>query len=1408
MTDETTTELSGTDIAIVGMAGRFPGAADTRQLWMLLRDGRSGITRFTDDELRAAGVSEQLLADPAYVRAGAVLDGVDLFDPAFFGLSAKEAQLLDPQHRLFLECSWTALEDAGCDPARFDGLIGVFGGAAWSTYLTNNLLPNEALVASTGEMAIGLANEKDSLTTRVSHILGLAGPSMAVQSYCSTSLVAVATAATSLAAGECDLALAGGVSVQVPHRVGYLYQEGGMTSPDGGCAAFDESALGTPVGSGVAVVALRRLADALRDGDRVYAVIRGWAVNNDAGRKVGFTAPGVGGQAAVVAEALASAGLEPGDIDYIEAHGTGTALGDAAELAALQKVFDGQSCLVGSVKTNVGHLDRAAGATGLIKAALSLHHEQLSATLNFRTPNRQLRLGGASLEVVTGLRDWSRNALPRRAGVSAFGIGGTNAHVVLEEAPATVRATTGGTGVELLVWSGRTASAADQLTRRLARRLNGDTTPGLLADAAYTLQVGRSVCEHRRFLVAVDTASAAAALRSEQDVAARQESRTDRPLWLLAPGRHADLGWARRLYATEPVFREAIDACLAWAAVPDLAVSPPPVAAFAVAYGLGCWLRDHGVDAAAVLGHGPGAAAAACLAGVLTLPDALAAALAAADGTAPAGLAAADGTDPAALAAWLRSHVTFTAPAIPVRSPLTGQPLDDAAARDPQVWAHLLTAVDLDAAVPVGDEEAVLLELGADGRLLERIGGPGGHAGLRLCLNGGPADAQQAAYALIGGVWLAGVPVDWARLRQERPLRKVDLPGHPLDRRRYWIDPPATVPSPGPATLLPAASAAEEISAETGFLNVPAWAPVRSPEPEAWPVTPYVLLLAGDDPVGPDLAAGLTELGAAVTVVRPGRQARLAEDGCVVDPACPDHHADLVSWAQQRTGDRPVLAVHLWALDAMAYPDRAALLGFASVAALARALGESTLDGPRLIAVTRRAGAAAPGDVPDPDQAAIAPVCLVASQEYPGLLCRAVDLGGSAESVVAALLEEIRRPAHEPAVALRDGARLVARYTPAPPPVAALSAIRTGGTYLVTGGLGDVGPILAAFLAERGAARIVLTTRGGRDTMPPALRAVTGAGAAVEIAVADVTDPVRMREMVADLTRRYGRVDGIVHAAGDTGIDGFVALRDLGEADIVRHFAPKLGGARTLRDVLAELPPAQSPDFCLLFSSVAAVLGGIGFAAYAAANAAMSALAAATAATPGATRWQAVQWDTWAPTAARLSGGRGTAFVAYAMTVEQSTAALDRALASAYPMLMATATDPALRLASRLPAPARATAAVVRFPRPDLAQPYVPPAPGAEARLAAIWAEQLGLQQVGAQDHFFDLGGNSLLGLQMLTTVAREFGTRLPAVALFEAPSVHSLARLLQPTPAAPAAPATAALAAAPAPSRIPPGPA
>ncbi|HVT16282.1 MAG TPA: amino acid adenylation domain-containing protein [Thermoanaerobaculia bacterium] len=642
----------GEVVAVVGLAGRFPGAPSVGAFWRNLRQGVESITFFAGEELVAAGVDAGLLADPNYVKARGFLDGVDLFDAAFFGYTPREAAILDPQQRLFLEVAWDALENAGYDAGSWDGAIGVFAGAGMNTYL-GHLVSHPDLLASVGGFQAMIGNDKDFLPTRVSYKLNLKGPSLNVQTACSTSLVAVHLACQQLLHGECDMALAGGATVLLPLRAGYLYEEGGILSRDGHCRPFDAGAGGTVGGSGVAAVVLKRLADALDDGDTVYAVIRGSAINNDGAAKIGFTAPGVEGQAAVIAQALAVAGVDPATVGYVETHGTATALGDTIEIAALTQAFGAAKpgpgwCGLGAVKSNVGHLDTAAGVAGLIKAVLALHHGEIPATLHFTAPNPRLDLGAGPFHVVDRLTRWPAASFPRRAGVSAFGIGGTNAHVVLEEAPAAGPPAAPARPAQLLVLSAQTAAALEEATGNLARHLAA-TAELSLADAAYTLQVGRKAFSHRRILLCHEREEAAAALaeRDPRRLATGFTESFARPVAFLFPGGGAQHpGMARGLYEVEAVFRRHLDDCLGrldpllgFDLRPDLfpvaehveqaerrlqrtSIALP--ALFAVEYALAQLWMSFGVRPQAMIGHSLGEYPAACLAGVMSLDDALA----------------------------------------------------------------------------------------------------------------------------------------------------------------------------------------------------------------------------------------------------------------------------------------------------------------------------------------------------------------------------------------------------------------------------------------------------------------------------------------------------------------------------------------------------------------------------------------------------------------------------------------------------------------------------------------------------------------------------------------------------------------------------------------------------------------
>jgi amino acid adenylation domain-containing protein len=644
------TRPEGSEIAIIGMAGRFPGSKDLEEFWRNLCQGVEAVSFFSDQELIEAGVGPALLNDPNYVKAGVVLDDIDQFDALFFGYSPREAEVMDPQHRLFLECASEALERAGHDSEQSGESVGVFAGTGTGTYVYN-LLSNPEIIEAVGGLQLAIGNDKDHLPTHVSYKLNLRGPSIAVQTACSASLVAVHMACRSVLEGECKMALAGGVAVHEMDKRGYLFQEGGIGSPDGHCRAFDADAQGTISGSGVGVVVLKRLQDALADGDFIHAVIKGSAVNNDGSAKVGYTAPSVQGQAEVIRAAQIAAGVDAESITYIEAHGTGTRLGDPIEIAALTQVFRENTnredfCAVGSLKTNIGHLDTAAGVAGLIKTVLALEHKAIPPSLHFQQPNPALELESSPFYINSSLTEWKSDNGSRRAGVSSFGIGGTNAHVIVEEAPP-VGHSSDGRPWHLLMLSAQTDTALNQATANLAAYLEAHPESNL-ADVAYTMQVGRKTFSHRRVVICheLDDAIRGLELLDPQRVFTVTDQARGRDVVFMFPGQGVQsVNMGRDLYQHEAVFREQVDRCSemlkshigfdlrdvlypAEEAMEDAAaklqqtrVTQP--ALFVIEYALAQLWMKWGVKPRAMIGHSIGEYVAACLAGVFSLADAL-----------------------------------------------------------------------------------------------------------------------------------------------------------------------------------------------------------------------------------------------------------------------------------------------------------------------------------------------------------------------------------------------------------------------------------------------------------------------------------------------------------------------------------------------------------------------------------------------------------------------------------------------------------------------------------------------------------------------------------------------------------------------------------------------------------------
>ncbi|MGA8114183.1 MAG: SDR family NAD(P)-dependent oxidoreductase [Actinocatenispora sp.] len=1299
-------------IALVGLACRVPGARDAKQFWSNLASGTESVRFFTREEQLKMGVAQETVDDPSFVPAASVLDDVEYFDPGFFGMSRREADIADPQHRLFLELSHTALEDSGYDPARYGGEVGVYAGTGDNDYVWTNIRRNPRIGDAAGGLAISIVNSPDYVATLTSYKLNLRGPSFTLHTACSTSMVAIHLAAEALRNGECDMALAGGVCIELPHGHGYLYQEGGITSPDGHCRSFDSRAAGTIWGSGGGVVVLKRLDEAIADGDHIRALILGNAINNDGATKVGFTAPSADGQAEVVAQALGLAAIDPRTVSYVEAHGTATAIGDPIEVSALSRGYGAGStehgwCRLGSVKSNIGHLSHGAGVVGVIKTVLSIEHGLVPPSLNYESPNPAIDFESSPFYVNTVLSTWDREETPRRAGISSFGIGGTNAHVILEEAPEPRPRDVDG-GTHLLQLSARSEAALANAVERLSTHLTEH--PDLeLVDVAHTLRVGRGVHAHRATVVATGTADAVAALGDRKRLVRGAAEATAPKVAFLFSGQGAQYaGMAAGVYRAEPVFAEAFDACADglraelgedlrdWLFTPGDADTDEKLrqtrytqpALFAVEYSLAKLWQSWGIEPAAMIGHSIGEYVAATLAGVFALPDALR--LVAARGrlmqTMPAGSMLAVQADeestradlPAGLdvatvngpgtcvvagptelveqyAAALKergvgsrklrtSHAfhspmmepvlaEFTdlvaavprhAPTMPFLSNRTGDWITAEQACDPAYWAsHLREAVRFGDCVSrlLSSGSWVMLECGPGNQLtgLVRMQVPsGGHKPVAsLPGPGGKNGDLDILYATAGRLWTVGVTLDGFGASGGR---RVPLPTYPYERTYHWVEPELTE-STGPAEPRehgPRMRPMEE------WLYVPAW---RRLTPAQADGAPARCLLFGEGPVGSALAARLTAAGSSVVQVVPGSAyGRDAECRYTVRPAERDDYAAMLTDLAAADGIPPRV-VHAWCLSSPADVDR----GFFSLVTLGQELVQRELPGPVAVdVVTQGTQDVLGGDVTCPEHATVAGVLKALPLEAPGLVTvRHLDADplavADSEAGLARLATEVSAEVSVPpageygeTVALRGGRRWAPSYESVPLPEESDTALRDGGVYLITGGLGGIGITLAEDLAARVRARLVLTARtalpareewdahaagtGRTARAIAAIRRLEAAGGEVLVLAGDVADVADLRRMRDETVERFGRLDGIVHAAGVPG-GGLIEVKERSAAEAV--LAPKLAGTLALAEVFGDL----DLDFVALCSSVTGVFGGIGQVDYCAASAFLDAYA-------------------------------------------------------------------------------------------------------------------------------------------------------------------------------------------------------
>ncbi len=1517
------------EIAIVSINGRFPKAKNLEEFWQNLENGVESISVFSDIELESAGVDKSTLNNPNYVKANAELEDVELFDASFFNYSPRAAELIDPQQRLFLEVAWEALESAGYNSETYEGRISVYGGASVSSYFLFNIFSNPELIKLVGFDEIRHSNRPDNLATRVAYKLNLNGSAITVQTGCSTSLVAVHLACQSLLDRECDLALAGGVCISGSEKAGYFYQEGGILSPDGHCRAFDAKAKGTVSGKGVGIVVLKRLEDAIADGDCIHAIIKASAINNDGSKKVGYTAPSVDGQAQVIAEALAVAGVKSDMISYVEAHGTGTALGDPIEIAALTKSFRATTdkkgfCAIGSVKTNIGHLDTAAGIAGLIKTVLALKHKQIPPSLHFQQPNPQIDFTNSPFYVNNKLSEWKSNGQPRRAGVSSFGIGGTNAHVILEEAPI-LEPSSPGRSQNLLVISAKTSFALETATTNLVNHLKQH--PQLnLADVAYTLGVGRQAFEYRRIVVCqdIDDAVKVLEIQEPQRVFSHFTEPTERQVIFMFPGQGAQyVEMGEELYQNEPIFRKQVDYCAellkfsigidlrnilypskeqATAAVQQLTqtyITQP--ALFVIEYALAQLWMSWGLHPEAMIGHSIGEYVAACLAGVFSLEDALA--LVAARGKlmqqTPCGDMLVVPQSEEEVQSWLGEEVSLAAingpslcvvsgsklaidelhnklsqqgincrrlhtsgafhsqmmnpiikpfmalvqkinlkvPQIPFISNVTGTWITAAQATDPSYWAkHLRQTVRFGEGITelLQQPKRILLEVGP-GRTLstlvrqhsQQTTQPIVFSSLRH-----PQEQQSDVTFLLnilGKLWLAGLKIDWFGFYASERRHRIPLPTYPFERQRYWVEPQssnALVTTPQKA-LHKKPNIAE-------WFYIPVWKQSRllesventelSKQKLCW------LVFVDKCEVGSLLVKRLQQQGQDVITVGLGEKFtklcecptdRLRQRAYCINPQQKDDYE--VLFQVLRSQDlMPQMIAHLWGItpnnqtsSGIESLATSQAVGFYSLLFLCQALGQQSItDALQILVVTNNIHDVTGEENPCPEKATVLGSCKVIPQEYPNITCRNIDIVipesviSQQEKLIDQLIAEFTTKPTDSVVAYRKHHRWIQTFEPVSLEAAKpeKARLQQGGVYLITGGLGGIGLTLAEYLAKTVQAKLVLISRSGlpqadewekwlithdeQDPVSKKIRAVQvleGLGAEVLVESADVANLEQMQLAIASVTKRFGKIHGVIHAAGIAG-GGIMQLKTPELAASV--LAPKVQGTLVLDSIFKDV----KLDFLILCSAISSgsILGRFGQVDYCAANAFLDAFARCNTSTRS-TFTQSINWGAWqevgmavniTPLNDELKKGREE-YLKEGIAPQEGIDAFSRILQSRLPQVIVSTRDIQAQiqqsnsfkfLEEEL---ASANQPQVLHSRPNLGNDYIPARNKVERIITNIWQQILGIEQVGIHDNFFDLGGNSLISVQIISKLKEELNIEIPIISIYERPTVNSLAEIL-----------------------------
>lgn len=1471
------------DIAIIGMAGQFPGAPDIDVFWQNLLAGVESISQFNPQELREAGVSESLINDPCYVSSRGILPESQSFDAAFFGYSLKEAQAIDPQTRVLHECVWRALEHAGYDPHRYGGKIGLYAGGGPHPYWA--AIHSPAVIQSdrpSEQHAAVQLYDKDFSASRIAYKLGLKGNTLSLFTACSTGLVAVHLAANSLLQGECDMALAGGVSVWLPQKVGYLHEQGMILSSDGHHRAFDAQASGSVFSDGVGVVVMKKLARAIAEGDSIHAVIKGTAINNDGQRKLGYTAPSVEGQVDVINSALARAQVTPAQLRYIETHGSATSLGDVVEIEALKQVFTGDNgnmaCLLGAVKSNIGHTNSAAGIAGLIKTALILKHRQVPPMLHFRQLNPNIQLEKSRLQINAQLQALEGGASSCFAGVSAFGIGGTNAHVILQgyDQPTV---SVDSSGPWLLPLSARSAPALAVLTSKLGEYLQKNPTLNM-ADVAYTLQVGRPHFEYRSSMVCHSRQEAIDVLMDEDSgkILSSYCQQSQQAVIFMLPGQSAQyINMGRGLYDREAIFKQVMDACFNYyrsvtgedissvlypthrniEPLTNTALSQPLL--FIFEYALGQLLLSKGIRPSLLIGYSFGEYAAACIAGVFSYQDALDLIIVRGQlmQAMPAGKMLSTTLEKAQLVPLLTgslaiaienpsslivsglegdmleleavlktkrcfcfpvdihhlahspilkqvlpvfraalAKVRFHAPQIPYISNVTGKRVTPEQATNADFWCqHLTQTVKFSQGLDCLLEQAqgIVLELGPGHDLSVLLRSKGSKAQRFTAINlvanrHETTDSYGYFLAKIGQMWLHGGVEDW-QVFQQGAAKRIPLPGYIFDKQYLPIE-QAILPER--AKIAPAK--VPEISQwfyRSGWQWV---APeplgetaVRDPE-DAFLVFMDEVNIAGE------LCNELAVRGyKPITIVKAAGFRRFDEYRFGINPDCVQDYLDLFSALKERWGER-LHVYHFFSLGHTENAENESVLsaGFYSLLHLVKGLvATSNLQQITLSVISNHLHQFTSEQQTVCAKGPLLAACLVIPQEHPHIQCRSLDVvipthqrqrSRLVQQLADILLAKKTGPT---ALVLRGNdlwklgyARLRANAVQTAMPV-----IRQQGVYLLTGGFGGIGRLLATRLASHYQAKVILVTRE-REEAPEKglekqrwLKALRATGAQVYVICADVTDEQAMKAGLAAAENALGTLNGVIHCAGLVGQAYLQPIASLAPKDCEEIFAAKITGVQ----VLAALLAGKSLDFCLCMSSISCVLGGLGHAAYIAANLYMDYFVQQQNLTADF-RWLSVNWDGWQTE--RTSAQREGITIAqdqFAMSPQEGIAAFEWALAqNETDLLVHSTADLDARIKQWVTLDGLQEQVRTTFPRPALDTPYAPPEDALQQTLCSIMQERLGVETVGINDDFFQLNVDSFIIVQITNMIKKRLDIEIPVVTFYKYPNIDALSAIIR----------------------------